>query len=147
MRTKRFITKITLLLLLTLIAASAFAGCVESAPGEDSGGFSTSAPVTESIGEGAYSFDFTAVFADGTSKAYHVSTDAGTVGEALFALDLIDGEESEFGLYVKSVCGAVADYDKDGTYWALYVDGEMSMVGVDSVKTDEVSSVEFRIEK
>ncbi len=147
MRKERFFEKVALLLLLTLIAASAFAGCGESAPGEDFGGFSTPAPVSESIGEGAYSFDFTAVFADGTSQAYHVSTDAGTVGEALLALDLIDGEESEFGLYVKSVCGVVADYDKAGTYWALYVDGEMSMVGVDSVKTGEVSSVEFRIEK
>ena len=52
-----------------------------------------------------------------------------------------------YGIYVKSVCGAIADYDKDKTYWALYTDGEMSFVGADQVKCGEVSLVEFKVEK
>lgn len=151
MKKNFFLGKIVLLLLLTLIVAAVFMGCGKDVPdstsGEDLGAAGTSAPVSEAVGEGAYSFDFKAVFADGTSKAYRVSTDAETVGKALLELNLLAGEESEFGLYVKSVCGVEADYEKDGTYWALYVDGEMSMVGVDGVKTDAVSSVEFRVEK
>ena len=69
------------------------------------------------------------------------------MGEALLTLGLIDGEIGAFGLYVKSVCGVVADYDIDRTYWALYVNGEMSMVGADAVKTAEASNAEFRVSK
>ena len=151
MKKNFFLSKIVSLLLLSLIVAAVFMGCGKDVPdstsGEDLGAVSTSAPVSETVGEGAYGFDFKAVFADGTSKAYRVYTDAETVGEALLELDLLSGEKGEFGLFVKSVCGVEAVYEKDGTYWALYVDGEMSMVGVDSVKTDAVSSVEFRVEK
>ena len=62
-------------------------------------------------------------------------------------LGLIEGESSAYGLYVKRVCGVLADYDVDATYWALYVNGESSMVGVDSVKCADAESVEFRLVK
>ena len=99
------------------------------------------------IGEGKYTFDFTATFGDGTSSVYTVSTDEETVGSALQKLGLIEGESSAYGLYVKRVCGVLADYDVDATYWALYVNGEASMVGVDSVKCADAESVEFRLVK
>lgn len=99
------------------------------------------------IGEGKYTFSFTATFADGTSSVYTVSTDEETVGAALQKLGLIEGENSAYGLYVKRVCGVLADYDVDATYWALYVNGESSMVGVDGVKCADAESVEFRLVK
>ena len=99
------------------------------------------------MGEGNCAFSFIATFADGTTQSYVVNTDKDTVGTALLDAGLIGGEQSAYGLYVKSVCGVVADYDVDATYWALYVNGEMSQVGVDSVKCADVTSVEFRVEK
>ena len=99
------------------------------------------------IGEGKYTFNFTATFADGTSSVYTVSTDEETVGSALQNLGLVEGENSAYGLYVKRVCGVLADYDVDATYWALYVNGESSMVGVDGVKCADAESVEFRLVK
>ena len=53
-------------------------------------------------------------------------------------------------LQVVSDCDDAAegtDYDADGTYWALYVDGEPSLVGVDSLKCTDITDVEFRIAK
>ena len=48
---------------------------------------------------------------------------------ALLALDLIAGEDSQYGLYVKTVNGITADYDTDGSYWAFYIDGEYAQTG------------------
>ena len=50
---------------------------------------------------------------------------------------LIEGEEGPFGLYVKKVNGVEADFDKDGTYWAFYINGEYAMSGVDTTKITE----------
>ena len=130
MRKASFKTRLSLLLILTLLVAAVAVGCGEK---------------TTHVGE--YSFDFIATFADGTQKEFEVSTTCETVGEALMAEGLIEGEDGAYGLYVKSVCGVVADYNIDQTYWALYTDGEMSMVGADSVKCAEVSLVEFKVEK
>lgn len=106
----------------------------------------TTAPWT-SVGEGDCSFPFIVTFADGTKQNYVVTTSKASVGEALVDANLIAGDTSEYGLYVKTVCGVTADYDTDGTYWALYVDGELSSVGVDSVMCADVTVAEFRIAK
>ena len=69
------------------------------------------------------------------------------VGEALVELKLIEGEDSEYGLFVKKVNGIVADYDKDGMYWAFYINGEYAMSGVDSTEIKEGQSYSFKMEK
>ncbi len=84
------------------------------------------------------------VKAEDQSIKFTVHTDKSTVGEALQEFDLIDGEESEFGLYVKSVNGITADFDVDQTYWAFYIDGEMAMTGVDSTEINEGTA--YRLE-
>ena len=58
------------------------------------------------------------------TAAVTVNTDAKTVGEALAELSIVAGEDSEWGLYVKTVNGITAEYDTDGTYWAFYIEGE-----------------------
>ncbi|MBQ6065365.1 MAG: DUF4430 domain-containing protein [Clostridia bacterium] len=85
----------------------------------------------EKLGEGSRQFYFTVTFADGTGKAYDIATDETTVGAALAALDLAQGEQTQYGLFVKTVCGVRADYDLDNAYWAFYIDGEYAMTGVD----------------
>ena len=66
-----------------------------------------------------------------------VNTDAKTVGEALEELSIVAGEDSEWGLYVKTVNGITADYNVDGTYWAFYIDGEYATTGLDATEIDE----------
>ena len=70
-----------------------------------------------------------------------------TVGAALLSLGLIAGEDSEYGLYVKTVNGETADYDVDGTYWAFYVNGEYAMTGVDATTLEAGAIYAFRVEK
>lgn len=87
------------------------------------------------IGKGDTSFEVE-IAIGGQSITLTVKTDAETVGEALLQNGIIDGDDSEYGLYVKKVNGVTADYDKDKAYWAFYIDGEYAMTGVDSTTID-----------
>ena len=62
---------------------------------------------------------------------FTIKTDKDTVGAALLEHGLIEGEEGQYGLYVKVVNGIRADYDKDKRYWAFYIDGEYAMTGIE----------------
>lgn len=59
----------------------------------------------------------------------------------------IEGEESEYGLFVKTVNGVTADFAADGAYWALYVNGEYSNYGVDSQPVTDGDTYALRYEK
>jgi len=88
------------------------------------------------IGEGQTSFTFSATLADGSTKVYTVKTDESLVGEALLSVGLIKGSQSEYGLYVDTVCGERHLYEEDGKFWAFYIDGEMAMSGVDTTEIE-----------
>lgn len=103
-------------------------------------------PATE-LGKGETKFDFVVTDEDGKETRFVISTDKTTVGDALLDCGLIAGDESEYGLYVKTVNGITADYDTDGKYWAFYTNGEYATTGVDSTKIEANTTYEFRIEK
>lgn len=88
------------------------------------------------LGEGATVFTCTVADLDGNETAFEIHTDETTVGAALLAVQLIDGDMGDYGLYITSVNGITADWDADQTYWAFYVDGEYSMTGVDLTEID-----------
>ena len=102
--------------------------------------------VTE-VGEGNTVFDFTVTDADGNETVFRVKTDKTVVGDALSDVGLIEGEDGQYGLYVKKVNGILADYDTDGTYWAFYVNGEYAMTGVDTTDIVPGDSYAFKVEK
>ena len=83
---------------------------------------------------------------DGNETQFEIHTDKETVGEALQELNLIDGEEGEYGLFVKTVNGITADYDTDGVYWAFYVNGEYATSGVDVTQITEGDSYALKVE-
>lgn len=66
-----------------------------------------------------------------------VHTDAETVGAALLEQGLINGDQGEYGLYIKDVIGVTADYDTDKAYWAFYIDGEYAITGIDLTELSE----------
>ena len=99
------------------------------------------------LGEGQSMFLFTVVDKDGNETNFEIHTDKEIVGEALLDLELIAGEDGDFGLYVKEVNGITADYDVDQTYWAFYVDGEYAMSGVDTTNIEEGKTYAFKVEK
>lgn len=102
------------------------------------------APVPEELGEGTRSFFFEVTHSDGQYDLYEIHTDAETVGKALIEYNLVDGDYSDYGLYVKTVCGETLDYDLDGAYWAFYIDGEYAMTGVDYTGIEDGVLYSFR---
>lgn len=66
-----------------------------------------------------------------------IKTDKETVGDALLESKVVEGEDSEYGLFIKKVNGITADYNIDQSYWAFYVNGEYATSGVDSTNIDE----------
>ncbi len=99
------------------------------------------------LGEGAVVFDFVVVDEEGKETLFEIHTDKTTVGEALLELKLIDGEDGDYGLYVKTVNGTMLDYDKDGMYWSFYINGEYAMTGVDATPITEGETYMFKAEK
>lgn len=112
------------------------------APAED--GVWASAQYTEDaeLGEGAKTITFECTAEDKT-VTFTVHTDAENLRAALEDNGLISGDESEFGMYVKTVNGMTADYDADGFYWSLYVDGEYATTGVDTTPVTDGGSYAF----
>ena len=98
------------------------------------------------LGTGSKEFSLTVTDKEGSETQFEVHTDKQTVGDALLELGLIACEESEYGLYVKTVNGITADYDTDGVYWAFYINGEYASTGVDSTDITEGDSYSFKVE-
>ena len=92
-------------------------------------------------------FTFIVVDKEGAETSFTVSTDKKTVGEALLAEGLIEGEDGAYGLYVKKVNGITADYDINQTYWAFYINGEYAMSGVDQTNVQDGAIYAFKVEK
>ena len=107
---------ISILLVLILLFAMSACGAKEEAP--------------------AVSVSFKVVVTDleGKETAFAYTSNAASVGEALVAEGLIEGHETEYGLFIDTVNGITADWDADQTYWAFYINGEYATSGIDDTK-------------
>lgn len=146
--TKRFKRFLSGFLCATFIAAMASftTGCGD-VKNDSSDQSSVSQSGSASAGEGKTQFNFTVTDMDGNETTFDVHTDKKTVGETLIDLGLIAGDDSEYGLYVKTVNGITLDFDKDGYYWAFYENGEYAQSGVDSTDVKDGESYAFKAEK
>lgn len=148
MQMTRFRKSLSLIVCIVLIAATALftTGCNDNNGSVSNPDTSFSQTDGNILGQGETQFTFTVVDGDGKETAYQINTDQKIVGEALMELDLIAGEEGDYGLYVKTVNGITFDYDKDGKYWAFYVDGEYAQQGVDATEITEGATYSFKVE-
>lgn len=91
---------------------------------------------------------FTVVTTDmeGKETTHKIKTDAATVGEALIEEGLIKGHTTDYGLYVDEVNGIALDWDKDGKYWAFYINGEYAQTGVDATNVEDDAIYTFKPE-
>ena len=137
---------LSILLCIALIAALALSTVGCSKNDNTAPATTAAASGTVSMGEGETMFLFNVVDPEGKESHFEIHTDEKTVGAALLSLGLIAGEDSEYGLYVKTVNGVTVDYDQDGKYWAFYVDGEYAATGVDSTDITAGATYTFKAE-
>ena len=129
-------TKLTSILCVFLAVMMVF--CVTACKEEKLDDLWATATYTENttLGEGSKTITVE-VTANEKTVVFTVKTDADTVGAALLELGLIAGDAGEYGLYVKTVNGMLADFDVDQTYWAFNIGGEYAMTGVDQTEITE----------
>lgn len=97
--------------------------------------------------EGAeVTFTLTIVDGDGNETTHEITTTKTTVGDALLEKGMVEGENSEYGLYIKAVNGIVADYNTTGTYWAFYINGEYAMTGVEKTPIEADTAYMLKVE-
>ena len=143
--------RLSFILCLALIAAIALTamGCDQAKTPETpdtTAGEADTANVTVK-GEGATVFYFNVVDGDGNETKFEIRTDKTIVGDALLELGLIEGEQGDYGLYVKKVNGITADYETDGTYWAFYEGNSYAITGVDSTEVKPGATYAFKVSK
>ncbi len=138
---------LSFLLCMALIAAMALfaTGCSDKKTAETVDGTTVYAD-GDVVGEGAKQFTLVIADKDGNETRLEIHTDKDIVGEALLDNQVIAGEDSQYGLYVKTVNGITADFDTDGVYWAFYIDGEYAMTGVDATEITEGVTYSLRVE-
>lgn len=147
------------LLLVLLLAVAALTGCGKNesnteapktpeqtqanVPEATKDAGKTNAHKVVKLGEGDKQFNFEVTFSNGKTTYYSINTNEETVGKALLALELIAGDDSEYGLYVKTIGEETLDFDADGMYWAFYENGEYAMTGVDATPITQGATYSF----
>ena len=152
MQMKRISKALSFILCIVLIAAMALftVGCTSTAQSSTPASSEASGlPYADGtvLGEGSTVFPFVVVDKDGNETNLEIHTDKTIVGEALLDLGVIEGDAGQYGLYVKKVNGISADYDKDGVYWAFYINGEYGMTGVDMTEIEADTTYTFKVEQ
>ena len=134
--------KITSALVLTLVLAALFT--LVACNTVDATGLWENATYRRDMefGSGALTV-YVEVKAGEESVTFTVNTDETILGDALIEHGIIEGEESQYGLYVKKVNGIVADYDVDQSYWGFYKDGEYMLTGVDATEIENGAHYEL----
>lgn len=84
------------------------------------------------------------VAAHGEEEAFTIETDAEYLRGALESIDLIEGSESEYGLFVTTVNGVAAD-DSKQEWWCFTKGGEEMMTGVDTTPIADGDAFEITL--
>ncbi|MBO7217665.1 MAG: DUF4430 domain-containing protein [Clostridia bacterium] len=148
-KTNKILRILSVVISLVLIVAMALCmtACKETDGNNTPSSSDTVSVAPTEVGSGETKFAFRVTDKDGKSTDFVVATDKKTVGEALIETGLIEGEDSQYGLFVKKVNGIVADFDVDKTYWAFYVDGGYATEGVEKTDIEAGKTYEFRVSK
>ena len=80
--------------------------------------------------------------ADGNETELDVATDKTMLGEALVEKGLIEGTDSQYGMFVTTVNGIKIE-DTNSYFWCVYKNGEMTETGVDTTPLADGDTFSF----
>lgn len=123
-------SKLLTLVSVLLIAMLMLCGCSM----DPSANPSENTPTANVQEEQATEITFVVTGKDGTQKEHKVSTQKETLAEALDEAGLIEFDTSGFYTVID---GVRADYNKDGAYWWIKVNGADATVGMNDIKIED----------
>lgn len=139
-------TKLLTLIAALLAAILCFASCGTSNDPTDSAAPSEAPSASDTTAQDAKTVNITVIVKDkdGKSTELKVETDKTNLADALVEKGLVSGDDSEYGLYIKTVNGIRADYNEDKAYWAILdKDGNMLSTGASSTPVAEGDVFQF----
>lgn len=84
------------------------------------------------------------VYADGSADEFAFTTQAEFLRQALEEQELVQGEESQYGLFIQTVNGVTAD-DSQQQWWCITKGGEELMTGADSTPVADGDQFELTL--
>ncbi len=125
-KTKKIVIALAVLLVLVLAAVGIYHACAPEAT------------------EGDKTIAVAVIHGDETRADFSINTEAETLRGALEQENLVQGEESEYGLFIKTVDGETAD-DSQQQWWCITKGGEMLETGADSTMIADGESYELTL--
>ena len=97
---------------------------------------------------GSKSITLSIVYVDDSRDDYELRTDEEYLLDAANEIDelTIEGHNDGSYFYVDTINGVTADYNADGAYWAIYVDGSYGNYGIADQPIEDGGSYEIRYE-
>lgn len=140
---------LSVILCIALLAAAALTltGCQKTPTPTPSAQSAAAVQDGAVLGDGETQFTLTIADLSGMEIHVTINTNETTVGAALQSLGLITGEVGPYGLYIKTVNGITADYDKDQTYWAFYEGENYAAAGADLTDITPGAAYALRVSK
>ena len=133
MKRMKYLLSLLLVIALTAATAMIFGSC-DKTRGE---------PAETEPRKEAVTITVTVTDDKGVDTVFTIKTKATYLRGALEQENLVQGDESEYGLYVKIVNGVEADYDKNGAYWGFYKGGEYLPTGIDTTPIEDGDAFEI----
>ncbi len=96
-------------------------------------------------GKTKFKLEIVDTFGYKSNDIYYIKTDKKYLSDALLELELIKGEEGQYGLYVDTVVGVTLDNKTE--FWAFYVNGEQAQTGVDKIEVNSTDTYAIKREK
>ena len=94
--------------------------------------------------QGAKALTVTVVHGDGSEKVFDVHTDAEFLAEALLENEIVEDNQTEWGLYILTADGETAD-EANQEWWCLTKGGEAHMYGASETAIADGESYELTI--
>ena len=100
----------------------------------------------KTFGDGAKTVTVDVIAGDKT-VTFTVKTDKENLADAMLEHSLVEGDNDQYGLYIKKVNGILADYNIDKSYWSLSKNGEALMTGASGTTIKDGEKYEFTYAK
>lgn len=137
---------------LALVLVMLLSGCGSASSSAESQSQVQSTPAVSSqtasdsgtVSEAAKALAITVVDAEGTSTVFNLDTNQEFLRGALEEAELVEGEESEYGLFITTVNGITAD-DSQEQWWCITKNGEAVETGADTTPIADGDAFELTL--
>lgn len=144
---KKIISLLTVLCI--LLTVSVFAGCADNSTSSTDSTAPAVSSDTAAVSSEDAKITITVTVINGESKKdFTIKTSADNLADALLEEGLADGTTDTYGLFITTVDGYTADYDKNGEWWGIK-DGEGNdlMTGASSTEIKDGDSFQLVLSK